>query len=96
MKVKNLFWKKLKFSTLYRFLRDKKEYIPCYKIPHVSCLCPDCENVELLVKGMNQALIADDPSSEKFPDLKVSFTSCQPIKNLVQGTCQDCPMSISI
>ena len=36
------------FSTLYHYVSPKKEYVGRSKIPQVNCLCPDCENVELL------------------------------------------------
>ena len=33
----------LKFSTIYRYVKSKKEYIIQGKIPGISSLCPDCE-----------------------------------------------------
>ena len=42
------------FSTLYRYVSPKKEYVRRSKIPQANCLCPDCENVELLCTGINK------------------------------------------
>ena len=44
--------KQVKFSTLYRYIKSQKQYIGSSKIPHSSCLCPTCENVDLLLKGI--------------------------------------------
>ena len=38
----------LKFSTIFRFIRDNKDYVGCSKISHITCLCPECENIVFL------------------------------------------------
>ena len=42
------------FSTLYHYVSPKKEYVGRSKISQVNCLCPDCENVELLCTGIKK------------------------------------------
>ena len=59
---------------------SKKEYVGRIKISQVNCLCPDCENIELLCTGINKCcesmnfptnchhlalMIACDPITEK-------------------------------
>ena len=83
----------LQFSTLYRFIRKNKEYIGCTKIPHVTCLCPICENIELFVSGINSAL--STTNNEKLPenchDL-LEKISCKPItKPCSEDSCNKCP-----
>ena len=84
----------IKFSTMYRFIRDSKEYIGFFKTPHVTCLCPTCENVELLVNGINNAL-AINTNYEKFPEHcheLINMISCEPITKLCsENSCPNCP-----
>ena len=44
------------FSTLYCYVSPKKEYVGRSKILQVICLCPDCENVELLCTGITNVV----------------------------------------
>ena len=46
----------IKFSSLYCY-RKSKGYTQVSKIPEVSCLCPDCENIELLCVGIKHAYV---------------------------------------
>ena len=43
----------LKFLTIYRYVRSKKEYIIQRNIPDVDCLCPVCESLELLCEAVS-------------------------------------------
>ena len=43
----------LKFSTIYRYVRSKIEYIIQRNIPDVDCLCPVCESLELLCEAVS-------------------------------------------
>ena len=83
----------LKFSTTYRFLRDNKDYVGYSKIPHINCLCPECENICLFVQGINKAL--SNNNNENLPenchDL-IEKISCQPITKLcAENSCPNCP-----
>lgn len=83
----------LKFSTVYRFIRENKDYVGHSKIPHVTCQCPDCENMQLLIHGVNQALSAGDGAklSENCHDL-LEQVACSPITKLCsEYHCPDCP-----
>ena len=48
------FSEKLSFSQLYDFIKSHKEFVYNKYIPHTSCLCDTCENIVLLVKGLNK------------------------------------------
>ena len=48
------FGEKLKFSTLYRFVKTVKHMYFQKNIPHQSCLCDKCENLELLAEAINR------------------------------------------
>ena len=83
----------LKFSTTYRYIRDNKDYVGYSKIPHINCLCPECENICLFVQGINKALSNNNNEnlSENCHDLieKISF---QPITKLcAENSCPNCP-----
>ena len=56
----------LKFSTLYRYTNSKKEYVIQSKIPEVACLCPDCENLELLC-NRNYSMLYRNAIAFKMP-----------------------------
>lgn len=66
------FGKRLTFSSLYNFIKTKKEFIYNKHNPHVTCLCEICENVTLLAKGINKSIKSDLPTNphdivERFP-----------------------------
>ena len=42
----------ISFTVLCRYISSHKEYIERTKIPEVNCLCPVCENLELLLTGI--------------------------------------------
>ena len=84
----------LKFSTIYRFIQDNRDYVGCTKIPHITCLCPKCENIVLFVHGINEVLstaINHERLPENCHDL-VEKISCQPITKLCsEDSCPKCP-----
>ena len=81
----------LKFSTLYRYVKSKKEFIAQGKIPGISCLCPDCENLELLLEGISKSE-CDIGLPTKCHDI-VDRIACNPLtEKCVDGSCSDCPV----
>ena len=42
----------LKFSSLYRFIKENKEIYYQQEIPQLTCLCEKCENFELLCEDV--------------------------------------------
>ena len=48
------FSEKLSFSQLYDFIKSHKQFVYKKYILHMSCLCDTCENIVLLVKGLNK------------------------------------------
>ena len=80
----------LKFSTFYCYTRSQKEYIIQSRIPEVACLCPDCENVELMCEGIGKACDEIDLPS-KCHDL-INKIACDPITECcAEGNCEKCP-----
>ena len=80
----------LKFSTLYRHIRSKKEYIINSKIPEVNCLCPTCESIELLCSAVNKSSDLNLP--KKCHEL-VEQIACNPLtEDCAKGTCSKCPV----
>ena len=78
----------MKFSTLYRYIKDEKRYVGISKIPQSSCLCPTCENTELLCQGITKANVSMPGSCH---DLMEKFC-CLPItKECAHGDCKKCP-----
>ena len=59
-------------------IKDNKDFVGCSKIPHLTCLRPECENLDLFVKGMNNYLGPRLKLPEKCHDL-VAVISCQPV-----------------
>ena len=47
------FSEKLSFFQLYHFIKSHKQFVNNKNIPHTSCHCDICENIVLLVKGLN-------------------------------------------
>ena len=78
------------FSTLYHYVSPKKEYIGRRKIPQVNCLCPDCENVELICTGINKCCESMEIPT-KCHDLALKI-ACDPItEKRVTKKCEHCP-----
>ena len=83
------FGRKLKFTLLYEFLKDHKEYIFNRDIPQWSCLCEVCENVSLLTNGINKLLPSKVPTTlhdivEEFSCSKVVVPPFQKSRLLFQ------------
>ena len=79
-----------KFSSLYCYIKSKKEYIQVNKMPDVSCLCPDYENIELLCAGIKHAC----PEANLLSNCNelMDLIACKPITPAcVDGSCQNCP-----
>ena len=82
------FGKRLSFSLMYNFLKEKKEYIYNKHIPHVTCLCEICENVTLLAKGLNKSIKSDLPTN---PHDIVERYSCDSSSEIcMEGECILC------
>ena len=78
------------FSTLYHYVSPKKEYISRRKIPQVNCLCPDCENVELICTGINKCCESMEIPT-KCHDLALKI-ACDPItEKCVTKECEHRP-----
>ena len=54
------FNERVKFPSLYRFIKSVKHLHFSGQIPEVSCLCDKCENIELLVTGIRKSLSDDE------------------------------------
>ena len=67
----------ISFTTLYRYINSHKEYVGRSKIPRVNCLCPVCENLELLLTGIKKSCNNIDIRT-KCHDL-LGKISCKPI-----------------
>ena len=52
---KSKFKETLKFSSLYRFIKENKEIYYQQEIPQLICLCEKCENFELLCEGIKHS-----------------------------------------
>ena len=80
----------LKFSTIYRYIRSRKQYIINSKIPKVDCICPLSETVELMCEGVNKS--CETSNIPKKCHKLLEKIAC---KNLTQdctnGTCEECP-----
>lgn len=80
----------IRLSSLYRYIKTKKQFIQLSKIPEVSCLCPDCENFELLCQGINNCC-PDVNLEVKCYDF-LNMVACQPItEECCNGSCKKCP-----
>ena len=54
------FNERVKFSSLYRFIKSVKHLYFSGEAPEVSCLCDKSENIELLVTGIRKSLSDDE------------------------------------
>ena len=83
--------KTVKFSTLFRYISSNKEFVGITKIPQTSCLCPLCDNIELLLTGINKSDLGNLFLPTTCHDLIEKY-SCTPITDeCIKGTCSDCP-----
>ena len=83
----------LKFSMIYSNVRSKKEYIIQSNIPDVDCLCPVCENTELLCEAIsnckrNETLKVPTKCHEIFTKIGCG----QLIEDCCNNTCKECPL----
>ena len=80
----------LKFSTIYRYIRSRRQYIINSKIPEVDCICPLCETVKLMCEDVNKS--CETSNIPKKCHKLLEKIAC---KNLTQdctnGTCEECP-----
>ena len=80
----------MSFTMLYRYISSHKEYVGRSKILEVNCLCPVCENLELLWTGIKK-----NCSDIDFPTKSHDFleeVSCKPITQVcVDKKCKSCP-----
>ena len=82
---------KLKFSTIYRYIRSKKEYIIQSKIPEVNCLCPVCEGIELICDGVNKS--SDEINLPTKCHELILKVACNPVtENCAKDVCENCPV----
>ena len=71
-------------------MSPKKEYVGWRKISQINCLCPDCENVELLCTGINKCCESMEIPT-KCHDLALKI-ACDPITDkCVTKECEHCP-----
>ena len=77
------------YPYTYTNLSLNENFIINSKIPEVNCLCPLCENVELLCKGVNKHTDLELPV--KCHDLMEKI-GCNPLReDCSNGTCGECP-----
>ena len=76
------------FLSPYRYMKFKKEYIKVSKIPEVSCLCPDYENIELLYADIKHACPEENLTSNchELIDL-IAYKPITPAS--INGSCQN-------
>ena len=91
---KDHFGKKIPFSQLYNFIRSHKEYVYNKNIPLGSCLCDICENLCLLVNGINKMIKDKDMILPSNPhDLVETFCCDTASKDCMLSTCPNCTES---
>ena len=78
------------FSTLYRYVSPKKEYVGRSKIPQVNCLSPDCENVELLCTEISKYCESMEIPT-KCHDVALKIACDQKTEKHVTKECEHCP-----
>lgn len=62
---------------------------PFSEVPHFSCLCPKCENLDLLITAL-QKHFPDIPTTSKSELLKLIV--CDPKSpGCIDGSCDECP-----
>ena len=86
--------KKLNNAEKQKCYRDKqnKEFnLKEVQIPEVSCLCPDCKNLELMIDGIQKACDHQINLPSKCHDL-MNKAACNPItESCAEGNCENCP-----
>ena len=87
---KSKFRKSVSFPQVYSFLKMQKEIKWNRDIPHDTCACEVCENITLLIRGLNPKLaekLPEDPDKviDKFTCSRKNRTS-----SCMQGTCTLC------
>ena len=91
------FGETIKFSALFRYVRSVKLVLYQKDIPHMSCLCDKCENLELLIDGINRCV--PEYRNQKLPnnchDL-LPLVVCSPDFACASGDCQNCPNGINM
>ena len=88
------FDKGLTFRQLYGFFKYHKQYVYNKNIPQSSCLCEVCENVVLLSKGINKALISDEKALPTNPHELVEKFSCDSSSRICMfENCEKCNTS---
>ncbi|XP_014672322.1 PREDICTED: uncharacterized protein LOC106812853 [Priapulus caudatus] len=97
---KDKFGEEIKFSTLHRLIKATKHVLYQQDIPHQSCLCDRCENLELLIQGINASrprfAEAQSVSETKLPsnchDLFKLVTCSIDDISCATGQCTKCPV----
>ena len=80
----------MSFTMIYQYISSHKEHVGRSKILQVSCLCPVCENLELLWTGIKKNCGDTDIPTESHDLLKE--VSCKPITQAcVDKKCKSCP-----
>ena len=83
----------MKFGSLYGFLKSHKQYVYNQNIPQWSCLCEICENVVLLVAGLNKRLPRDQRLPSSPHDLVERFSCNSSNEGCMYGSCDDCSVT---
>ena len=84
----------LKFSSIYRFLRkNNKEFVLQNLIPHESCLCKYCANIDLLCAGVNKTLSEQFQLPTSCHDILEKFACSKTLlnDNCAENICSNCP-----
>ena len=71
-------------------MSPKKEYVGTSKIAQVNCLCPDCENVDLLCTGISKCCESMEIPT-KCHDLALKIASNTITEKCVTKECEHCP-----
>ena len=81
----------LTFSTMYLYTQSQRECIIESQIPEVSCLCPDCKNLELMIDGIQKACGHQTNLQSKCHDL-MDKAACNLItESCAEGNSENCP-----
>ena len=81
------FGKRLPFSVLYDFVKERKQFIFNRNIPQASCLCEICEKVCLMAKGINKSCKQSIPTNPH--DIVERYSCNSTSKTCRMGDCTD-------
>ena len=76
---------------MYHYTQSQREYIIQSPIPEVSCLCPDCGNLELMIDGIQKVCDHQINLPSKCHNL-MDKAACNPVtESCAEVNCENCP-----